>query len=110
MQSLGKVPEFSDWANITCNTGATCSAQVLRIHVGISSGPAALPGLRFCSIRTMPPMSNVMMGMEGYWMDVNSGILLSSLVNTEKNCSPSTSALEDAVVFKLLLTSRGATD
>ena len=29
-------------------------------------------------------MSNVMLGMEGYWMDVKSGMLLSSLVNTEK--------------------------
>ena len=64
-QSLGKVPKFYDWVNITCNTGATCSAQVLRIHVG----PAVLPGLRFC---TMPPMSNVM------WV-LNSGMLLSSL-------------------------------
>ena len=44
-QSFGKIPELSEWVNITRNTGATCSAQVLRIHVGISSGPAALPGL-----------------------------------------------------------------
>ena len=48
-QSFGKMPELSDWVNITCNTGATCSAQILRIHMGISSGPAALPGLGFFS-------------------------------------------------------------
>jgi len=34
-------------------------------------------------------------------MDVNSGMLFSSLVNTGKDCSPSTSASEDAVVFRL---------
>ena len=55
----------------------------------------------------MPPMSNVILGMEGYWMDVNSGMLLSSLVNAEKNCTPNTSALEDTVVFQLLFTSSG---
>ena len=109
-QSFGKVPELSDWVNITCSTGATCSAQVFRIHVGISSGPAAFPGLRFFSMDTMPLMLNVMLGIEGYWQVVISGVLLSSLVNTEKNCSPSASALDDAVVFKVLSTSSGATD
>jgi len=48
--------------------------------------------------------------MEGYWMDVNSGMLLSSLMNTGKECSPSTFASEDAVVFRLFLTTRGATN
>ena len=35
-QLLGKVPEFSDWVNITCNTMATCSAQqaMLVYHHG----------------------------------------------------------------------------
>ena len=64
-QLLGKVLEFSHWVNITCNTWATRSAQALRIHEGISSGPAALPGVRFCSIGIMPPMSNVMLDIEG---------------------------------------------
>ena len=50
-QTLGKMPKFSDWVNITCNTGATFSVQVLRNCVGISSGPATSPGLRFRSVQ-----------------------------------------------------------
>ena len=48
------------------------------------------------------------------WRDTGlediTGMLLSSLVNTEKRCSPSASALDVGVVFKLLLISSGATD
>jgi len=36
-QLLGKVPEFSDWVNITCNTGTTyllCTAFEEFFHQG----------------------------------------------------------------------------
>ena len=93
-QSFGKMPELSDWVNITCITEATCSAHTLRIQVGISSGPAAYH-LRFFSRDTMPLVLNVtcMLGIEGYWLVSITRMLSSSLVNTEKNCSLSTSAL-----------------
>ena len=64
-QSFGQVPELSDWVNITCNTGAICSAHIFKIHVGILSGPAALPGLRFIRRDLMPLISNVVLDMTG---------------------------------------------
>ena len=75
--------------------------------MSISSGPATLPGLRFFSRDTMPLVLNVLLGIERYWLVVTTGMLSSSLVNTEKNCSPSASA---AVLFKVLSISSGATD
>ena len=91
-QSLGKIPEMSDWVNITCKTGVTCSADVFIIHVGISSGPAALPGLRLFRRHSMPLVLNVMLGIEGYELEGITGMLLFSLVNT-MNWSPSASGL-----------------
>ena len=75
--------------------------------MGISSGPATL---RFFSRDAMPLVLNVMLGIEGYWLVGITGMLLSSLVNIEKNCFPSASALVDAVIFKLLSTSSDAND
>ena len=42
LQSKGTVPEFSDFWNILVSAGASSSAAVLRINVGMVSGPAAL--------------------------------------------------------------------
>ena len=53
-QSFGKIPDLSDWVNIICRIGAICFAHVIKIHVGILSGPAALPGLRFFRRDSMP--------------------------------------------------------
>ena len=44
-----------------------------------------------------------MLDMEGYWLEGITGMLLSSLMNTEKKTVlPSASTLDDGVVFKLL--------
>ena len=84
-QSFGKILDLSDWVNIICRIGAICFAHVIKIHVGILSGPAALPGLRFFRRDSMPLVLNMMLGMAGYELEETGGILLFSLVKTEKN-------------------------
>ena len=73
-QSFGKVPESSD-----CVELFVLRIYIFKIHVGILSGPTALPAadLRFIRRDLMPPISNVMSDMTGYGLEENRGMLLS---------------------------------
>ena len=83
-QSFGKIPDLRNWVNIICRIGAIYFAHVIKIRVGILSGPAALPALRFFRRDTIPLVLNVMLGMAGYELKEEGGILLFSLVKLRK--------------------------
>ena len=80
-----------------------------RIQVEIRSGPAALPGFRFCSRRWIPFIEKTMLFIGGYDLEFIIGILLFSLVNAERNCLLSTSALDIRDDIVLVPTSSDAT-
>jgi len=51
---------------IACKTGAISIAYSFRIHEGISSGHADLPGFNTCKFFTIPCVVNSMLAMLGY--------------------------------------------
>ena len=65
LQPSGTVPEFNDFWNIFVSAGASSSAAVFRINVGIVSGPAALYGFKFFSSLMTPGILTVMFPMVG---------------------------------------------
>ena len=88
-QSIGNTSESRDSWKIALSPGESCSAQPLRILLGMASGPLAFEVLRFFS-SFVTPLVSIMMFLSGCCM-----VLLStsgrvsftcSLVKTDWNC------------------------
>ena len=63
-QSFGKVPELSDWVNITCSTGAICSAHNIIWACCFIRFKIHQKGFNIANIKI-----NVILDMAGYGLE-----------------------------------------
>ena len=73
LQSSGTVPMLSDFMKIFVITGASSSAAVLRMNVGMVSGPAALYGFKFFSSLMIPGIVTTILSIVVYGLVSFSG-------------------------------------